>query len=98
MPPHVEPLHEPTSNTESFMPPQVVPVQETSSSPELVPSPEISSIPRHAMVTRAQHNIVKPKQLYAGMVPYPPPKALMVTTVDCNNEPTSFTAATKIQK
>ena len=68
-------------------------IPHTDVSCSISPPPPAPAIPTHPMVTRSQHNIFKPKQLFAGLIPFPPPKALLTTSSLI--EPTCFTQAVK---
>ena len=50
------------------------------------------------MQTRSRANIVKPKELYPGIIKYPLPKALFAVNNTSTTEPSCFTEASKSQE
>uniref|UniRef100_A0A2N9EY95 Reverse transcriptase Ty1/copia-type domain-containing protein n=1 Tax=Fagus sylvatica TaxID=28930 RepID=A0A2N9EY95_FAGSY len=59
-----------------------------------IPCP-VERLNQHPMQTRSCANIVKPKQLYLGIIKYPLPKALFAVNTASTTEPSCFTEASK---
>ena len=93
-PPNLVPHNTPSTSTPTASPSSTPSLPYSTNVNMQIPCPA-ERLNQHPMLTRSRANIVKPKQLYPGIIKYPLPKALFVVNTANTTKPNCFIEASK---